>query len=118
MKLIKPIFRKKRKLFDRPILKRRHPLGDGIQMIYRFENGYGASIVRAKIGETYVTYTDNEKEWELGVIKFYGDDPDSFHLCYDTPITDDVIGHLTADEVEEILWKIKRLKNAPNAGKN
>jgi hypothetical protein len=106
---------KKGKLFNKPILVRKHPLGDGVQRIYRFSNGYGASIVRFKIPTSlgvmgfYGSYTNNENEWELAVIKFKGKESNNFELCYDTPITNDVIGYLTEDEVEEILKKIKNL---------
>ena len=31
------------------------------------------------------------------------------NIIYDTPITQDVLGHLTWDEVEENLWRIKDL---------
>lgn len=39
---------------------------------------------------------------ELAVLK-HGE------LCYDTPITDDVIGYLTSDEVYELLDRIEQL---------
>lgn len=32
-------------------------------------------------------------------------------LCYDTPITDDVIGYLTSDEVFDLLDKIEQLES-------
>lgn len=34
---------------------------------------------------------------------------DKFELCYDTPITDDVIGHLKKDEVQPLLDRIAAL---------
>jgi hypothetical protein len=100
----------KNKLFNSPL--KELPRFKGIQKIYRFENGYGASVVRSKLEgiEGYGTYTDNENEWELAVIKFNGDAFNDFKICYDTKITDDVIGHLLEDEVEDILKRIKKLK--------
>lgn len=96
------------KLFDSPWLDRPHPNGTGIQKIYKFPNGYGASVVRFSLGfGRYGSYTDNESEWELAVIKFDGND---YILTYDTPITDDVIGHLSTVKVEEKLKKISQLK--------
>lgn len=92
------------------IIEKKHPVGDGIQKIYRFPNGYGASVVRFKIGDRYGSYTNNEKEWELAVIEFNNEDKEEFSLTYDTPITNDVIGHLTDEEVIEKLKQIKELK--------
>jgi len=46
--------------------------------------------------------------WELAVVTF----PDftNFHrLCYDTPITSDVIGYLTETKVEKLLNEIENL---------
>jgi hypothetical protein len=99
------------KLFDNPKENKTHEMGNGIHRIYEFENGYGASIVRFKIRYgslgSYGSYTSNEQEWELAVL-YQG------HLCYDTPITDDVMGHLLEDDVEKILEQIKNLPSKEN----
>ncbi|WP_369065284.1 hypothetical protein [Burkholderia gladioli] len=73
----------------------------GHQKIYRFENGYGASVVRS-----YFSYGGEEGKWELGVLVFDGED---WHLYYGTPITNDVIGHLEWSSVEAILDQIAEL---------
>ena len=69
----------------------------GIQKTYEFDNGYGASVIRHKGSYGYA-----QGKWELAVLE--GDE-----LCYTSPITEDVIGHLTEDEVESILKQIKEL---------
>ena len=79
------------------------PLESGaVQKLYRFTNGYGASVVK---GEH--TYGGDEGLWELAVLAFNtnGD----FNLCYTTPITEDVEGHLDDNAVEELLAKIEAL---------
>lgn len=82
---------------------KRHPLGNGKQARMDFPNGYGVSVVRFSVLGGYGSYTDNESEWELAVFKDGG-------LCYATPITDDVIGHLSADDVTKIMKKVQKLK--------
>lgn len=80
-----------------------HPAGlGGTQTIYKFPNGYGASVIS---GEYF--YTDIEHPYELGVLKF--DDEGNGHITYETPITDDVIGHLTEEDVQDTLLQIKAL---------
>ena len=79
------------------------PLESGaVQKLYKFANGYGASVVK---GEH--TYGGDEGLWELAVIKFKTDG--EFALDYSTPITEDVEGHLTDDAVEELLNKVEAL---------
>ena len=73
------------------------------QWIFKFENGYGASVVKH-----FGSYGFDEDLFELGVIEFHG--YGCHNLTYDTPITDDVIGYLTNDEVLEYLEKIKNLE--------
>lgn len=83
----------------RPYLVRQ--INDGWQFLYWFDNDYGASVVQGPY-----TYGGPEGKWELGVIKWKNND---YALTYDTPITDDVIGYLSDDQVEELLQRIKEL---------
>lgn len=86
-----------------------HRNGDGKQARIFFDNGYGVSVVRFKIGSFgYGSYTDNEDEWELAIL--YGSETES-QITYNTPITDDVIGHLNDEDVTEIMIKVQKLKN-------
>lgn len=62
-----------------------------------FPNGYGASIIC-----TSFSYGSPEAPWELAVMTKDG-------ICYDTPLTDDVIGHLTEDDVVRICGEIFNL---------
>lgn len=76
-----------------------HPMGmGGVQAIVQFNNGYGASIVK-----TPYTYGGDEGLYELAVLGTDGS------LTYDTPITDDVEGSLSEQEVSELLEQIKNL---------
>ena len=79
-----------------------HHSDGGIQKLYKFDNNYGASVVH----HSY-SYGNEDGLWELAVIEFI-DDLD-WDIAYDTPITDDVIGYLTDEDVEKILHKIKEL---------
>ncbi|HEY5392098.1 MAG TPA: hypothetical protein VIJ57_08280 [Hanamia sp.] len=76
-------------------------INDGIQYIFKAENGYGASIVSHSF-----SYGHESGLWELAVIKYYGDD---WTIDYSTPITEDVLGYLSDKEVNKILGKIKEL---------
>lgn len=79
-----------------------HPIGNGFQAIMFFENGYGVSVVNFR-----GAYVSGPDEWELAVLK--GTEK-SFDLCYSTPITDDVIGHLKRAGVTRIMKKVQALK--------
>ena len=103
----------------KPYKEQRHLTGNGIQKLYKFSNGWGASVVRFTIGipgllrtasngEEYGSYTRNEDEWELAVIKW---DKDDYELDYDNPVADgDVVGYLSGDEVEKLLKRISKFK--------
>lgn len=71
----------------------------GTQTVYRFDNGYGASIVNHSY--SYGT--------EMAVILFSGPSMEDWNICYTTPITDDVLGHLSPEDVERYLDLIQLL---------
>lgn len=77
------------------------PLNGGVQMLYRFSNGYGASVVRHSF-----SYGSAQGFWEIAVIKWSGED---FEIVYDTPITNDVIGYVPESEIKGYLSQIEAL---------
>ena len=84
-------------------------LNGGTQVVHKFENGYGASVVRApNVGFWGTTYGYDEGLWELAVLTFVNDT--EFHLDYSTPITNDVIGHLSDEDVLAVLAQIEALE--------
>lgn len=78
-----------------------HPLPHGKQAKVFYDNGYGASIVQHSF-----SYGNEHGLYELAVIQ--GNQVD-WSICYDTHITDNVLGHLTEDDVSETLLKISQL---------
>lgn len=71
---------------------------DGKQAIIYFDNGYGASVVSHEH-----SYGGKQGLYELAVLDEEG------QLCYDTPVTGDVMGYLTEDEVTDLLKQIQEL---------
>lgn len=85
-----------------------HPVGDGVLGQIFFPNGYGVSVVRYKMpfSRGYGSYTSNEEEWEVAILK---GNKDEWDLCYDTEITNDVMGHLSEGEVNWVMLKVQEL---------
>ena len=78
-----------------------HELGDegyGIRAFIKFDNGYNASVIR-----TENSHGNKLGLYELAVLDKHGD------LCYDTPITNDVLGYLNEDDVTKALKQIQEL---------
>jgi hypothetical protein len=87
------------------------------QWIYRFPNGYGASVAWG--ATTYCDDRDGgaydeaaEHTYELAVIRFL-DGPDEvggdYRVAYGTPITDDVLGYQSLADVAAVLVRIAAL---------
>lgn len=65
------------------------------QTIYKFPNGYGASIIKFK----YIYFGI-----EIAVLKF--DKKGNWDIDYSTPITNDVIGGLSEEARDDVLQQI------------
>jgi hypothetical protein len=76
-----------------------NPMGEeyGIVSRTKFDNGYEVSVVKSEY-----TYGGKDGLYELAIFK----DGD---ICYDTPITNDVIGYLRPEDVTEVIQKIQKL---------
>ena len=75
---------------------------ENYQYIFKFDNGYGASVIK-----NIMSYGHAKDLFELAVIEFI--DEFTWKICCSTDITDDVIGYLTNDEVLDLLERIKNL---------
>lgn len=65
---------------------------------YMFPNGYGASVVC-----NGMSYGGSKGLFEVAVLDKDGD------ICYNTPVTNDVIGFLDFDDVAKVLRDIQNL---------
>jgi hypothetical protein len=74
-----------------------HTMGRGWMTKEHFDNGYGVSVVR-----TPFSYGGKQGLYELAVFK-------DGSICYDTPITSDVIGYLRPEDVTDVMEKIQKL---------
>jgi hypothetical protein len=70
---------------------------NGVQVLFKFPNGYGASMVRSDY-----TYGGSEGLWEIAIM-FEGD------IVYDTPIASDVIGYLDNTAADRVLKNVEAL---------
>lgn len=73
-------------------------IGFGTQAKFQFDNGYGISVITGSSA-----YGDGDTPYEAAVLLSDGS------LCYDTPVTEDVMGHLTADTVTDKMRQIQEL---------
>lgn len=82
-----------------PVLTR--PMHSGVQALWRFPNGRGASVVNHS--GSYGT--------ELAVLRYHGGGVDDWELDYSTPVTDDVVGHI--DGPEELVGLLRQVRDLP-----
>ena len=72
-----------------------HHTGYGTKAYIDFENGYGVSVV---FGDYW--YSNGIDTYELAVMK-------NKHLCYSTPITNDVLGNISKERVTEAMIEVQ-----------
>ena len=78
----------------------------GVQLIYDFPNGYGASVVRHDF-----SYGSKEGLFELAVLN-------KGTITYETSVADNVIGWMSVSDVLETLDKIKELPKSKKLKKS
>jgi len=83
------------------------PCNGGIQKVYIFPNGWGASVVRHSF-----SYGHEDGLWELCVLKYTGSGDinkwKNWHLNYDHPVSQgDVRGYLSEDDVDRLVSEIE-----------
>jgi hydroxylamine reductase (hybrid-cluster protein) len=71
---------------------------DGIQSVMMFDNGYGVSVIK-----TPFSYGGKMGLYELAVLDS-GED-----ITYNTPVTNDVLGHLSEEEVTKYMIEVQKL---------
>ena len=78
-----------------------HPMGIdyGKQAKLKFPNNYSVSVI---IGDIW--YSDGISTYELAILDSHN------NLCYNTPITDDVLGYLSPKEITIAMKKVQKLE--------
>lgn len=89
-----------------PILAQIRERVEGVQKLYRFENNFGASVVKG-----VHTYGGEDGLWEMAPVFFKDATNTNYVLCYPPTVCPDgdVVGWLSGDEVEAKLSLIKLL---------
>lgn len=67
------------------------------QAMLNFDNGYGVSVL---FGKSF--YSNGVDTFELAVLK-------DGKLCFDTHITNEVVGYINSDKVTELMKLIQKL---------
>ena len=75
----------------------------GISAGHIFDNHYGVSVIKGSY-----SYGGREGKYELAILVMKPEDKYS-QLCYDTPITGDVIGHLSEQAVTKLMKRVSEL---------
>jgi hypothetical protein len=75
----------------------------GEHAFHFYNNHYGVSVVRGPY-----TYGGRDGLYELAVVYMAPGDKES-QLVYDTPITNDVMGYLTPDNITDVMAQVEAL---------
>lgn len=70
---------------------------NGVQAHAYFDNGFGVSVVRHEF-----SYGGDAGLYEIAVLE-------NDEICYTSSVTDDVMGHLSEDDVTEVLAQVEAL---------
>lgn len=80
----------------------------GAQAVFKFKNGFGASVIYGPLTNSY------PNRFELGLVVFEKDDS-NYHLYYNDIVDGDVVGHLNVEGVNDYLRKICQMTDDVDA---
>jgi hypothetical protein len=78
----------------------------GIGARHFYDNGYGVSVVRFTTPFGAGFYGADEGLYEVAILKRVAE---NWNICYDTVLTDDVLGYQSEEEVEVLLYEVENL---------
>ena len=73
----------------------------GVQAKHFFDNGYGVSVVKFPYSYGY-----EERLYEVAILKGVAE---KWEICYDTVITNDVIGYQSVEDIDNLLSQVESL---------
>lgn len=74
----------------------------GCHKIYRFESGYGLSLINGQELHAFPF------AWEIAVLKDVSKNGDEYSITYDTELTDDVEIFTSDDEANQFICEAKK----------
>lgn len=80
-------------------------LHGGHKWTFRFQNDFGASVIRHSF-----SYGHEDGRFELAVLRFRSDNESDSMIIYTTPITNNVLGCLSEEDVLSTLERIAALE--------
>ena len=78
----------------------------GIGALHFFDNGYGVSVVQFTSPSGSGSYGAEQGLYEVAILKGL---EENWEICYDTPITDDVIGYQSVEDIDNLLSQVESL---------
>ena len=78
----------------------------GITARHFYPNGYGVSVIQFTTPYGCGSYGAEEGLYEVAILKGLEED---WEICYDTPITDDVIGYQSVEDIDNLLSQVESL---------
>lgn len=78
----------------------------GVAARHFFPNGYGVSVIQFTTPFGFGSYGAEEGLYEVAILKGLEED---WEICYDTPITDDVIGYQSMEDIDTLLSQVESL---------
>lgn len=89
--------------FENYLVEKFYRIG-GVQYLFRFENGFGASVIKGSY-----SIGASQDLWELAILRYFDSGAWDYDLYYGTEITDGIVGYQSDSDICGLLERIKAL---------